>query len=150
MKILWGEALLAAGAVRKCHVEQSWGYGRIRTDTDINGQVRTTDLLEYCDKPYHHKPRKRRYISTTTRLSGFQPDDRRNRQRAYFRGVIAPLMRVLQARSEGSGLASSPRAASAARRRSSKRERPVKQKKKKAGVMLSGNTTYNKPEDGPE
>ena len=26
-------------------------YGRIRTSTDKYGQLRTTDLLEYCDKP---------------------------------------------------------------------------------------------------
>ena len=48
-------------------------YGRIRTATDINGQLRTTDLLECCDKPYLHKPRKRRYTQTTTRLLGFSP-----------------------------------------------------------------------------
>ena len=35
-------------------------YGRIRTSTDSNGQVRTINLLEYCDKPYHHKPRRQR------------------------------------------------------------------------------------------
>ena len=34
--------------------------------------------------------------TTTARLSGVQPDDRRNSQQS--RGVIAPLMRVLQAR----------------------------------------------------
>ena len=25
-----------------------------------NGRLRTIDLLEYCDKPYHHKPRRQR------------------------------------------------------------------------------------------
>ena len=32
-------------------------YGRIRTATDSNGQVRTINLLERCNKPYHHKLR---------------------------------------------------------------------------------------------
>ena len=39
--------------------------------------------------------------------------------------------------------------ASAARPAPAKRDRSVN-KKKKAGILLSGNTTYNKPEDGPD
>ena len=67
------------------------GYGRIRTDTDINGQVRTINLLERCDKPYHPKPRKRRYPPYYHPPVGRQPNDRRPSQRASLRGVIAPL-----------------------------------------------------------
>ena len=51
----------------------TWNCAVVRTDTDINGQVRTINLLERCDKPYHHKPRKRRYSHPTTRLPGFSP-----------------------------------------------------------------------------
>ena len=58
--------------------------------------VLTINLPECCGKPYHHKPRMRRYLPTTSRLLGVQPDDRRPSQQS--RGVIAPLMRVLQAR----------------------------------------------------
>ena len=59
------------------------GYGRIRTDTDINGQVRTINLLEYCGKPDHHKPRKRRYtqnylspVRLFSRTTGAHPNRR--------------------------------------------------------------------------
>ena len=100
------------GRLAQCE-SATWSCAVVRTDTDSNGQVRTINLLEYCDKPYHHKPRKRRYTHPTTRLSGNsrttgalpqppsgginhyltpvgrQPNDRRKSQRA--RGDIAPL-----------------------------------------------------------
>ena len=69
----------------------SWNCAVVRTDTDINGQVRTINLLERCDKPYHHKPRRRRYSTNYLTPVRHPPDDRRHSQRAYFRGVIATL-----------------------------------------------------------
>ena len=82
---------LALCRLAQCRVPRGAkrGYGRIRTATDINGQLRTTDLLEYCGKPYLHKPRKRRYSHPTTRLLGDSPTT--GAKPAGTRGVIAPL-----------------------------------------------------------
>ena len=49
-------------------------YGQQRTETD-NTDDRPAGVQ---NKPYLHKPRKRHYPQTTSRLSGVQPDDRRS------------------------------------------------------------------------
>ncbi len=121
----------------------------------------------------HHPQPPQAEPNTTSRLSGFcrttgaisrasgattnylpparlQADDRRQSQRASLRGVIAPLFASFAEEERQERTCVRDWSAVDRKARETKRERPVKQKKKKAGVMLSGNTTYNKPEDGPE
>ena len=73
----------------------TWSQAVVRTDTDINGQLRTTDLLEYCDKPYLHKPRKRRFPPTTSRLLGDSPTTgaHPNRRQAEPPHYLSPVRR---------------------------------------------------------
>ena len=83
-------------------------------------------------KPYHHKPRKRRYSPNYLTPVGRQPNDRRPSQRAYFRGVIAPLSASFaeepqQARTGVRNWRGDDRKA-----RGSKRERPVKNRRLRA------------------
>ena len=100
----------AAGAVQSA----TWSKAVVRMGTDKYGENGELTCWSAAIKPYHHKPRKRRYSHPTSRLSGFSAG-RQAPKPTGTRGVIAPLSRVLQARSEGSGLGSSTRAASAAR-----------------------------------
>ena len=121
-------------------------YGQQRTETD-NTDDRPAGVQ---NKPYLHKPRKRRYSSNYLTPAGRQPNDRRPNRRQAEPTTTTRLLgfspttgaqpagtaqaqyrtagRVLQARSEGSGLGSSTRAASAARHVPAKRDCAVDKK----------------------
>ena len=81
------------------------------------------------------------------RLPGFSPAIGVN-QAALNQERSRTAGRVLQVRADRSVLEYVTGGSNAARRASGK-ARSLRVQKKKAGVMLSGNTMYNKPEDGP-
>ena len=98
----------------KCRVElgvHTDDYGQQRTETD-NTDDRPAGVQ---NKPYLHKPRKRRYPQTTIRLSGFSRTIGATASGFRSGALSRRYPRVLQAKRPGSVLAYVTRALSAAR-----------------------------------
>ena len=145
----------SAGAVQSA----AWNCAVVRTDTDINGQVRTINLLERCDKPYHHKPRRQRAaprcralplvgldrksisraaaqlnkLPLACRASARQQAQHNRRQaqsqRASIRSVIAPLFASFAEEARQERTDVRDWSADDRKARESKRERSVNKKK---------------------